>query len=191
MGNRRERSELIERENRVLSKLVELCHAENIEIRVMSGSNTPAALESHKFVGITEIRPGTYIFNDKNTVCAEAAEYDDCAVTVLTTVVSRSVRGRAIVDAGSKTLASDQLLSGTKTGFGHVREYPSVAVCELSEEHGHLDLAQSSSIPALGERLRIIPNHVCTCVNLFERVYGVRGSQVAIEWQVGGRGKVG
>lgn len=71
----------------------------------MSGGNTPAAFESHRFRGVTEIRPGTYVFNDRNTVDAEAASYADCAATVLTTVVSASTTGRAIIEAGSKALS--------------------------------------------------------------------------------------
>ena len=85
-----------------------LCsNSAGIPYPVVSGGNTPAAFQSHRFHGVTEIRPGTYVFNDRNTVDAESASYADCAATVLTTVVSTSVPGRAIIDAGSKTLTPD------------------------------------------------------------------------------------
>src|ERR1019366_6913832 len=104
MGNESIREQDIARENVQLDCLYARLDAAGIPYRVVSGGNTPAAFESHRFHGITEIRPGTYVFNDRNTVDAEAATYGDCAATVLTTVVSTSVARRAIIDAGSKTL---------------------------------------------------------------------------------------
>jgi D-serine deaminase-like pyridoxal phosphate-dependent protein len=185
-----ERNGLIDRENERLTRLVELMDAAGIDRSILSGGNTPAAYQAHRFVGVTEIRPGTYIFNDKNTVCAEAATYADCALTVLTRVVSRSVSGKAIVDAGSKTLSADLLLSGNRQGYGHVMDHEGVVVEDLSEEHGHLDLARAARQPRLGDLIRIIPNHVCTCINLHDRVYGLRNEQIVNEWAVAGRGKV-
>ena len=156
----------------------------------MSGGNTPAAYISHRFKNVTEIRPGTYIFNDKNTVCAEAATYRDCAATVLTTVVSASVTGKVMVDAGSKTLSADPLLSGLKLGYGEVVNYPDAMIEDLSEEHGHLNVRKVRNPPKLGERLRIVPNHICTCINLHDRVYGCSGEDVVVQWEVKGRGEV-
>ncbi|HZU28363.1 MAG TPA: alanine racemase [Bryobacteraceae bacterium] len=190
MHSAAERPALIERENERLAKLLELADAAGLDRTVVSGGNTPAAYESHRFTGVTEIRPGTYIFNDKNTVCAEAATYDDCAFTVLTRVVSRSVPGKAIVDAGSKTLSGDLLLSGDRHGYGHVLGYDDVVIEDLSEEHGHLNVRQAERQPCLGELIRIVPNHVCPCINLHDRVYGVRNEEVVEEWVVAARGKV-
>jgi D-serine deaminase-like pyridoxal phosphate-dependent protein len=181
---------LIAHQNDVLSGLMELLDNAGVEHRIVSGGNTPTAYASHRFGGVTEIRPGTYIFNDKNTVCGDAATWDDCAVTVLTTVVSVSVKGRAIVDAGSKTLSSDSLLTGSCSGYGQILEHPEVAITELSEEHGHLDLAGSRWVPKIGERLRVVPNHVCVVMNLHDKVYGVQGDEVVEEWRVAARGRV-
>lgn len=188
MGTAAEREILLSRENETLSRLMELLDSEAIDCPVVSGGNTPAAFLSHQFVGVNEIRPGTYIFNDKNTVCAEAATWEDCAVTVLTTVVSTTVPGRAIIDAGSKTFSGDPLLTGDRKGFGYVVGYPEVMVEDLSEEHGHLKPGNASF--RLGERLRVIPNHVCPCVNMHDRIYGVQGDDLVAEWEVAGRGKV-
>lgn len=185
-----EREALICRENERLKNLLELADAAGIDRSIVSGGNTPAAYQSHRFVGVTEIRPGTYIFNDKNTVCAESAAYTDCALTVLTRIVSRSVFGKAIVDAGSKTLSGDLLLSGDRQGYGHVLDYDGIVIEGLSEEHGHLNLDRAARQPGLGELIRIVPNHVCPCINLHDRVYAVRNQQVIDEWLVAGRGRV-
>ena len=190
MGTADERMQLVAGEDRKVSTIVELLAARGVKCPIVSGGNTPAAFLCHEFRNITEIRPGTYIFNDKNTVCAEAVTYEDCALSVISTVVSVSVSGKAMIDAGIKTLSADALLSGDQRGYGRVIEYPEVTVEDLSEEHGHLNLRASDKVPKLGERLRVIPNHVCTCVNLHDQVYGCCGDVVVFEWQVRGRGKV-
>jgi D-serine deaminase-like pyridoxal phosphate-dependent protein len=190
MGGACERERLIAEENATLARLFRLLDAAGIEHPLVSGGNTPAAYSSHRFQGVTEIRPGTYVFNDKNTVCAEAATYQDCALTVLTSVVSTSVSGKAMVDAGSKTLSADSLLSGDRQGFGYVLEDPGISVEGLSEEHGHLDVTRASRPLRLGDKLRIVPNHVCTCVNLHDVLYGVEGDKVVCEWNVAARGRV-
>lgn len=188
MGNRKSREKDIEAENERLDQLFGLLNEAEIPCPVVSGGNTPAAFESHRFHGVTEIRPGTYIFNDRNTVDAEAASFEDCATTVLTTVVSTSVPSRAIIDAGSKTFSGDQLLSGERKHYGYILNRPDLILEDLSEEHGHLLVTDGRS-PQMGERLRIVPNHVCPCINLQDRVYLVSGEQVIDIWNVAGRGK--
>lgn len=157
---------------------------------VVSGGSTPTAFHSHLVQGLTEIRPGTYVFNDRNTVGAGACEWADCALKVLVTVVSTAVPGRAMIDGGSKTFTSDRWLGGTKSGFGHILEHPDVEFAAMSEEHGHLDLGESGYRPDVGDRLSIIPNHVCACVNLHDQLYFHRNGVVEGSWQVAGRGKV-
>lgn len=118
MGNRTTRELDIAAENERLDHLFSVLDSARIPRPIVSGGNTPAAFDSHRFHGISEIRPGTYVFNDRNTVDAESARYEDCAAMVLTTVVSTSVNNRAIIDAGSKTLAADTLLSGEAKHYG-------------------------------------------------------------------------
>lgn len=190
MGTAAEREILLATENNALSRLKELLDRQGVTCEIVSGGNTPAAYISHRFKNVNEIRPGTYIFNDKNTVGAEAATYHDCAATVLATVVSVSVAGKVIIDAGSKTLSADLLLSGSKHGYGEIVDYPDVIFEDLSEEHGHLNVLAARTRPKLGERLRIVPNHICTCINLHDRIYGCSGEDVVEQWQVEGRGKV-
>ena len=155
---------------------------------VISTGGTPDLWSAHETTIATEYRPGTYIYLDRYQVAKGVGELDDCALTVLTTVVSRPTPDRAIVDAGSKALTSDLL---GLSGYGLAVGYPHAVVAGLSEEHGTIDLSASPAKPAIGERLRIIPNHACPVSNLFDRVHLVSGDRVvATEW-VAARGKVG
>jgi D-serine deaminase-like pyridoxal phosphate-dependent protein len=189
MGDHSIREQDIARENERLDGLFAKLDAAHVPYPVVSGGNTPAAFESHRFHGVTEVRPGTYVFNDRNTVEAESAVYSDCAATVLATVVSTSVPGTAIIDAGSKTLSADALLSGRREHFGYVQDHPELILHDLSEEHGHLTVADGGRIK-IGDRVRVIPNHVCPCINLHDRVFVVCGEQVVDQWNVAARGKV-
>jgi len=146
---------------------------------------TPTAHLVGETPGVTEVRPGTYIFGDRNLMGLGLAGEADCAVRVLTTVVSHAVPERAVVDAGSKSLAMDPHRDG---GHGHVVGRPLVKVAKLSEEHGVLELPEGLTLQ-VGQRLEIIPNHVCPAINLFDRMYGVRQSRVQCEIPIEGRGK--
>ena len=111
----------------------------------------------------------------------------DCALTVISTVVSRAGSERGILDAGSKTLSSDTL--GLE-GYGLITEYPQLVLAKFSEEHGHVDCSASNARPRIGERVTIIPNHACAVTNLHDRVYGVRGDRVERVFAVAARGRV-
>jgi D-serine deaminase-like pyridoxal phosphate-dependent protein len=163
---------------------------EGIPIKVVSGGSTPTARQCHRMKTVTEIRPGTYVFNDMNTVATGTTDLDHCALTIMATVVSTSVRGRAVIDAGSKTFASDAPRNKTIHGFGFVVGHPDVVLEGMSEEHGHLNIAGSCHSFRIGERVRVIPNHVCTAVNLHNEVWGVRGDEVVEHWTVAARGLV-
>ena len=160
------------------------------EARVVSGGSTPTLYQSHLMTGMNEIRPGTYIFNDKNTWATSACGLEDCAATMLVTVVSPARPGQAIIDGGSKTFSSDQLNTGGDAGFGYVVEEPQAAFTKMNEEHGFLDIRRAAREFSIGDRLRILPNHICTAVNLQEKLYGIRGELVEEEWCVEGRGKL-
>jgi D-serine deaminase-like pyridoxal phosphate-dependent protein len=170
--------------------LLEALQGANIPCPIVSGGSTPAARNSHLVTGTTEIRPGTYVFNDRNTLGVGACTEADIALQVLATVVSTSVPGRAIVDSGSKTLTTDRWLSGSDNGFGAVVGHPDIKVVGLSEEHGHLDISASSATLQVGQRVALIPNHVCPCVNLHNRIYFHRNGEVLGAWDVGARGKI-
>jgi D-serine deaminase-like pyridoxal phosphate-dependent protein len=155
--------------------------------RVVSGGSTPSFWRSHEIGGTTEVRPGTNIFNDRTTAEIGACAWDEVAYSVLATVVSTAVPGQAVVDAGAKALARDPLPDGP--GLGALLDRPEVLVKAVSEEHGLLDLSRTDWRPRVGDRVRVVPNHVCVSVNLQERLWGARGDEIVAEWPVEGRGR--
>ena len=155
---------------------------------VVSGGSTPAAWRMHEVAGVTEVRPGTYVYNDRTTAAMGACDWEDCALTVLATVVSTAVKGQAVIDAGSKALGREPLRA-EGDGYGLVLTHPDVVVARMSEEHGILDLSKTAWRPKLGEQVRIIPNHVCIVVHNFDEIIGVRGHAVETRWPVAARGR--
>jgi D-serine deaminase-like pyridoxal phosphate-dependent protein len=162
--------------------------AAGLEPEIVSAGSTPAAFASHRFRGVNEIRPGTYIFNDRTTALIGACRWSDCAYSVLATVVSTAVRGQAVVDAGAKALFREELRGTAETGFGALLDRPEVVVKAMSEEHGLLDLSATSWHPRVGDLVRIVPNHVCVSVNLHDTVLGVRDDRLERRWSVEARG---
>jgi D-serine deaminase-like pyridoxal phosphate-dependent protein len=154
---------------------------------VVSGGSTPTAWNTHEVRGVTEFRPGTYVYNDRTTVGLGACTWEDCALTVLATVVSTAVAGQAIIDAGAKALGREPM--GPDQGYGQVLEHPEVVVTKMWEEHGALDLSRSTWRPKVGDRVRIIPNHVCIVTHLFDTAVGVRANQVETSWPIAARGR--
>lgn len=142
---------------------------------------------SHRLPGLTEVRAGTCIYNDRDMVELDVARPEDLAYTVLASVVSVAVPGQVVVDSGSKALAKEAFRS-SGDGFGVLLDRPGVKVRALSEEHGILDLTGSDWSPRIGDRVRIVPNHVCVSVNLQDHLWALEGdglSRVPLE----GRGR--
>ena len=171
-----------------LQEILDVLDDRGLQPEIVSAGSTPAAFASHHIRGLTEIRPGTYIFNDRTTAAIGACGWQDCAYSVLATVVSTAVSGQAVVDAGSKALFREELRGSSWPGFGALLDRPDVHVKGMSEEHGLLDLSQTDWQPRVGERVRIVPNHVCVSVNLHAFVWGVRGERVERRWPVAARG---
>ena len=161
-----------------------------IEVGIVSGGSTPTLFHSHEVSGLTEIRPGTYVFNDLNTIRSGGCALEDCAATILATVVSTARPGQMIIDGGSKTFSSDRLANTAEVTFGHLVEAPGARFHKMNEEHGFIDLAHAEAEFSVGDRVRVIPNHICVAVNLHEKVYGVRGGAVEEVWPVDARGKL-
>ena len=156
---------------------------------VVSGGATPAAFRMLLIPGLTEIRPGTYVFNDRDTFSMGACAWEDCAVTVLATVISDAVPGQVVIDAGVKALGREPIRGQEGRGYGAVLDHPEVTVARMSEEHGILDLSDSHWRPTVGDQVRIVPNHVCIVTHLFDAMLGVRGDIVETWWHVGARGR--
>lgn len=174
----------------VLTGVLSAFEEAHIPVETVSGGSTPSSTLSHEIRGLTEIRPGTYVFNDLNTHFQGICALEDCAARVVATVVSTAVPGRAMIDAGSKTLSSDLLGSGPKSGYGLVVEAPGAKLFKLNEEHGHLDVSACERPLQVGEVVTVIPNHVCTCVNMHDEIFLVRNGQVEGSWRVAARGKI-
>jgi len=160
-----------------------------IEIRTVSGGGTPNAWAQHEIEGLTELRVGTYIYHDRATVGVGAASLDECALHLYATVVSRPTETRAVIDAGSKSLSSDRVAPSVGEGYGLLLDYPDAIIERLNEEHGILDLSHSARKPAIGERVRIVPNHVCVVTNLHDEVVLTRNGQVEATVSVAARGR--
>ena len=158
-----------------------------IPLPVLSGGGTPALLKIADYPMMTEHRAGTYVYNDVMMVTSGIATWDDCAMHVRTTVVSRPTEDRAIVDAGSKVLTREQYYV---KNFGYVVEFPDAVVVNLSEEHGMIDLSACKAKPKVGDVINIVPNHCCVVSNMMDEVYGVRGGKVEVTWPVAARGMV-
>jgi len=164
--------------------------AERMPVEIVSGGSTPSAEFAHLIPGLTEIRPGTYVYNDLNTHYQGACALEDCAVRVKATVVSIAVPGRAIIDGGSKTFSSDLLGSGPKSGYGYIVETPDVPIIKLNEEHGYLDTTNTRHEFRVGEVVTVIPNHVCATVNMHDEIMTLRGGEVVGCWRIAARGKI-
>jgi D-serine deaminase-like pyridoxal phosphate-dependent protein len=156
---------------------------------IVSGGSTPTLFRTHELQSVTELRPGTYVYNDRTTAAIGACDWDDCALTVLSTVVSTAVPGQAVIDAGAKALGREPMRGQPDEGFGVLLEHPEVAVKSMSEEHGILDLSRTRWTPRLGERVRVLPNHVCIVVHLNDVVFGLRRDEVESSWPVAARGR--
>lgn len=173
----------------LLSLTMDGLNREGLTPEIVSGGSTPLLFESHTLPGVNEIRPGTYIFNDRNCLYGGYCEAGDCAATILATVVS--VQGhRMMLDCGSKTLSSDKLSTGEDACFGEILDAPGAKLHKLNEEHGYVDLSACERTFHVGERVRVLMNHVCVAVNLQEQIYGIRGDRVEEFWPVAGRGKL-
>jgi D-serine deaminase-like pyridoxal phosphate-dependent protein len=155
----------------------------------VSGGSTPTLWRTHELPGVTEFRPGTYVYNDRTTAAIGACTLDECALTVLATVVSTAVAGQAVIDAGTKSLGREPVRGVAGEGYGALLDHPSVVVARMSEEHGMLDLAGTDWRPAVGDRVRVVPNHVCIAVHLGDLVYGIRDGTVESSWAVDARGR--
>jgi D-serine deaminase-like pyridoxal phosphate-dependent protein len=170
-----------------LAAAVDLLKKAGLPPSIVSNGGTPDMKRAGEVTAATEHRPGTYIYLDRYQVVKGAGTLDDCALTVLATVVSRPTENRAVIDAGSKALTSDTL---GLDGFGLVVGYPEAVIRSLSEEHGVIDLSACARKPAIGEQIRIIPNHACVVSNLFDVVTLISGEKVIETIPVSARGRV-
>ncbi|MEM1284412.1 MAG: D-TA family PLP-dependent enzyme [Pseudomonadota bacterium] len=163
-----------------------LCQA-GLPPRTLSNGGSPDLYHAHTVTHATEHRPGTYIYLDRMQVGYGLGTLSDCALTVLATVVSAPTADRFILDAGSKALTSDLC---DAPGFGHIIEHPDAVIAVLNEEHGIVDASRCKSRVTIGDKIRIIPNHVCPVSNLFDSVHLIDGDALVETIIVAARGQV-
>jgi D-serine deaminase-like pyridoxal phosphate-dependent protein len=171
----------------VLLAAAQTIRAAGIEVPVVSAGGTPTARGVAAIAGITEIRPGAYALSDRDQAALGWGTLADCAVTVLTTVVSRPTDTRAVIDAGSKTMSSDP--SFQDEGWGVAVGRPELRIRSITEEHGIVELPAGADLP-LGTRLQVVPNHGCGTINMHDQVTAVRGGEVIDTWRVRARARV-
>ena len=185
----KEQGPAIERLNADLRLTLEALEREGLAPAVVSGGSTPAAWRMHEIDDLTEVRPGTYVYNDRVTAALGACSWDDCALTVAATVISTAVAGQVVVDAGAKSLGREPMRGIAGEGFGALLDRPDLVVSRMSEEHGIIELHDTDWRPRVGDRVQIVPNHACIVVHLFDEIYGVRGDVVETSWPVAARGR--
>lgn len=167
-----------------IDAVLEALSAAGFEATIVSGGSTPGASKTPLIPQTTEIRPGTYVFYDASSLHAKVCNEADCALRVLTTVVSTAVPGQCVIDAGSKTFSSDQTF-GVGT-YGHFvgRAW---RMRKMNEEHGYVEINGPAHV---GERIWVVPSHCCATVNMHDEIWYGRRGHVAGSWKVAARGKV-
>ena len=176
-------------EGKLLVDYARKLHKNGLELKVISVGSTPTAPYCSAIDGVTELRVGNYIFNDRIQVALGTVPLRRCALNVLATVICVPSPGRVIIDAGSKALALDSGAHGNKLleGYGYIIETKDL-ITRLSEEHGIID--NPKGIYRIGQKLRIMPNHACTVMNLFDEAYLVDGDLVVERYKIAARGKM-
>jgi D-serine deaminase-like pyridoxal phosphate-dependent protein len=178
------RRAVAEEEQRALSGTADELERRGIHVGTLSVGATPLAAFEHPWA--TEYRFGNYAFCDATQIALGSASLEDCALAVEATVIGVPAEDRVILDAGSKALAAERM-SGATAGFGIVRDYPELQVAQLYEEHAICRAPAGGALPALGDRVEVVPNHACTCANL-HAAYEVRGRDGWDRWRVEARG---
>jgi D-serine deaminase-like pyridoxal phosphate-dependent protein len=196
-GSEKELAVIADEEARLLVSLRDEVTEKGVRVEEISVGATPTARFSAGLPGLTELRPGNYIYYDRMQVGLGAATWDDCALTVLARVVSRPARDRLILDSGSKTLTTDQLRGGGGTaGFGAIlRTLDSASpddgltIERLSEEHATVRVTGDSPL-APGDLVRVVPNHACVVSNLVDEAWIVSGEEVVDRLRIAARGRI-
>ena len=167
-----------------IEAVLEALRAAGFEAKIVSGGSTPGASKTPLIPQTTEIRPGTYVFYDANSIEAKCCVEADCALRVLTTVVSTAVPGQCLIDGGSKTFSSDATRGPGTFGLFVGRPW---TMRKMNEEHGYVEIQGPARV---GEKVWVVPSHVCPTVNLHDEVWYGRNGRVDGSWKVAARGKV-
>ena len=178
-----------EEEGRFAVEIAERLRAAGHRIEVVTVGSTPTARHAARVDGVTELRPGVYAFLDLKQVSLGPWSLDECALTVLATVVSHARPDKYVIDGGLKTFAGENYDWGT---YGRFLDAPDVLVTRATEEHGIVLLPEGVADPGwkIGEKVRVIVNHACGATNMHDWLYAVDGERIVDRWQVIGRGRI-
>ncbi len=175
------------REGQLAAEVAAELAAAGHDMRRISGGSTPTAGRYERGCGLTEMRAGTYIFNDMNQVDIGSCGLEDLALSVLSTVVAHPTAERAIVDAGTKGLS--QQVGDTSDGYGWLLDVPGAVVYKINDEHGFVDVTGAARGLTIGERVRVVPPRTPTCLNLYDWMWLVREGTVVDAWRIAARGR--
>ncbi|MFD2115530.1 alanine racemase [Paenibacillus yanchengensis] len=179
-------------ESDIMIKVAAALREAGIAIQDISVGSTPSALHAASTEGVTEVRPGTYIFYDRMQAAYGVCQLEDCSALLWATIVSRPAPDRIIIDTGSKSLAADIQPQQDQLflhGFGHIVGDADAIIERMNEEHGMVTVRPEATY-AIGDRISIIPNHICTTINLHNFVYVKDEDGKLYQWNVAARGLV-
>jgi D-serine deaminase-like pyridoxal phosphate-dependent protein len=193
--SREEVTKIGREEGEVMVKVAKELRKAGFDIEVVSVGSTPTAKIAGSIEGVTEIRPGNYVFYDAIQVALGVVPLERCALRVLTTIVCKYSKpyARLIIDAGSKALTLDRGAHGLSLlqGYGVIAGYEhSMLVERLSEEHGVVKILAKDADLNVGDKIEIVPNHACGVVNQFDVAYGVKNGKVVKPFRIEARGKL-
>lgn len=180
----------LDRIDQLMIEARELWKQSGLAMPIVSGGSTPTSYQSHRLTSLTEIRPGTNVYHDMNCVLGGYCTLEDVAAKIICTVVSNAVPGFVVIDAGTKTLTSDRNAAQPDSGSGYLVEHPEARIVRCTEEHGVVDVSRCDRPPQVGERVTVIPNHICPCVNLQDAMFLREEDRTLRKAMIGGRGKV-
>lgn len=187
---RDEAAQIAEQERQVMAWFAELLHKDGLPVRAVSVGSTPAMVAAKDLTGVTEARPGNYIFYDRTMVLIGCCEPRDVAVSVLATVVSHQPSAsHFVVDAGALSLSKDLGPShlGLEPVFGEVKGHPELTVASVSQEHGVIRAAAPAAIEGkfkVGQQIEIMPNHSCLTEAHFDEYVVIEGDRVMDRWHI-------
>ncbi|MEO6958301.1 MAG: hypothetical protein ABI137_16285, partial [Antricoccus sp.] len=161
--------------------------ASGVPARVVSAGSTPTALLSAEGL-VTEERPGTYVFGDRQQITIGSCSAADIALTVISTVVSRAVPDQIAIDAGTKCLGRE--IQSWLDGYADIANWPSIRLTSLYDHHGVCVVPEGDPRPKVGSLLRLVPNHVCPVVNLARELVIVRAGEIIDRWPITARALV-
>ena len=188
--NKNEAADIAEQERQVMVWFAELLRKDGLPVRGISVGSTPALAAAKDLTGVTEARPGNYIFYDRTMVLIGCCAPEDVGVTVLASVVSHQPGASYfIVDAGALSLSKDlgPTHLGLEPAFGEVKGHPELTVASVSQEHGMIRAATPAAIEGkfkVGQRIEIVPNHSCLTMAHFDEYVVIEGGKPVDRWRI-------